>query len=78
MRDGRVDVFDSGGGVKNTVTIDTDRHARFRRGCKGALFKGRTLAGELSADSRGSAPPGVSERGGGTMSKVLLRYFRRK
>ena len=27
MCDGRVDVFDSGGGVINTVTIDTDRHA---------------------------------------------------
>ena len=27
MRDGRDDVFDSGGGLKKTVTIDTDRHA---------------------------------------------------
>ena len=26
MRDGRVDVCDSGCGVINTVTIDTDRH----------------------------------------------------
>ena len=26
MRDGRVDVLETGGGVKNTVTIDTDRH----------------------------------------------------
>jgi hypothetical protein len=26
MCDGRVDVYDSGYGVKNTVTIDTDRH----------------------------------------------------
>ena len=26
MRDGRVDVYDSGCGVKNTVTIDTHRH----------------------------------------------------
>ena len=43
MRDGRDDVFDSSGGLKKTVTIDTDRHARFRRGCKGALFKGLSL-----------------------------------
>ena len=28
MCDGRVDVFDSGGGAINTVTIDTDRHAQ--------------------------------------------------
>ena len=26
VRDGRVDVLETGGGVKNTVTIDTDRH----------------------------------------------------
>ena len=28
MRDGRVDVYDSGCGVQNTVTIDTHRHGR--------------------------------------------------
>ena len=28
MRDGRVDVLGTGGGVKNTVTIDTDRHGK--------------------------------------------------
>ncbi len=26
MRDGRVGVLGTGGGIKNTVTIDTDRH----------------------------------------------------
>lgn len=31
MRDGRVDVYDSGCGVKNPVTIDTHRHGGFRR-----------------------------------------------
>jgi len=29
MRDGRDDVFDSGGGLKKAVTIDTERHAWF-------------------------------------------------
>jgi len=43
MRDGRDDVFGTGGGLKKTVTIDTDRHAGFQRGCKGALFKGLSL-----------------------------------
>jgi len=28
MCDGRDDDFDSGGGLKMTVTIDTDRHVR--------------------------------------------------
>ena len=55
MRDGRVDVFDSGGGVINTVTIDTDRHGKFRRGCKGALFKGRSLPGSYPQIA-GAAP----------------------
>ena len=31
MRDGRVDVYDSGCGVQNTVTIDTHRNGGFRR-----------------------------------------------
>ena len=34
------------------------------RGVQGALYKGRP-AGELSTDSRGSAPPEAPERGGG-------------
>jgi len=55
MRDGRDDVFDSGGGLKKTVTIVTDRHARFRRGCKGALFKGRSLPGSYPQIA-GAAP----------------------
>ena len=53
MRDGRVDVYDSGYGVQNTVTIDTDRHQcdnemshiKFRMGMQGALFKGLLLLG---------------------------------
>ena len=55
MRDGRVDVCGSGGGLKKTVTIDTDRHGKFRRGCKGALFKGRSLPGNYPQIA-GAAP----------------------
>ena len=32
MCDGRDDVFGSGRGIKNTVTIDTDRHRERRKG----------------------------------------------
>ena len=32
MRDGRVDVLESGCGVKNIVTIDTHRHALWGAG----------------------------------------------
>ena len=37
IRDGRDDVYDSGGGLKKIVTIVTDRHGDFREGnhCKG-------------------------------------------
>ena len=62
MCDGRDDVFGTGGGIKKTVTIDADRHARFRRGCKGALFKGRSLvspAGSVGA-SAGVKPTEVA------------------
>lgn len=39
MCDGRVDVLGSGCGIKNTVTIDTDRHAiKFLQGA-GGFFK---------------------------------------
>ncbi|MDD4590932.1 MAG: hypothetical protein PHG06_10980 [Parabacteroides sp.] len=49
--DGRVDVYDSGCGVQNTVTIDTDRHQcdiemsqiKFRRGA-GSPFQRAALA----------------------------------
>lgn len=144
MCDGRDGLLGSGRAIKNTVTIDTDRHRERRKGQGGIpaggdfrkeiqpepleLFSRKTLAqrrgerllsppvqrrvkfrrgagspfqralpaGELSADSRGSTPPGASERDGGKMlpaspsesatasfdgrrlSKVLLRYFRRK
>ena len=62
MRDGRDDVFDSGPGIKNIVTIDTDRHAWFRRGCKGALLKGRSLPGS-DPQSAGAEPlPGALGR----------------
>ena len=51
MCDGRVDVYDSGCGVLNTVTIDTGRHqsdnglsqAKFRRGCRVPFSKGSPL-----------------------------------
>ena len=32
MCDGRDDVIGSGGGIQNTVTIDTDRHRERRKG----------------------------------------------
>ena len=38
VRDGRVDVLETGGGVKNTVTIDTDRHGG-SAGMQKRLFK---------------------------------------
>ena len=41
----RDDVFDSGGGLKKTVTIDTDRHARFRR------MKGSPLGSPCPSES---------------------------
>ena len=65
-------------------------------GMQGSPFQRALPAGELSADSRGSAPPGALDRYRGKMlpaspsesatasfdgrrlSKVLLRYFRRK
>lgn len=40
MCDGRVDVLGSGCGIKNTVTIDTDRHAiKFLQGAGGFFQK---------------------------------------
>ncbi len=43
MCDGRVDAFGSGGGVKNIVTIDTDRHGSLGGECRECLFKGGFL-----------------------------------
>ena len=43
MCDGRVDVLDSGGGVQNTVTIDTDRHGSLLR-VQRATFQSRLFA----------------------------------
>jgi len=40
MCDGRDDVLWTGGGVKNIVTIDTDRHGKFPQAHAAALFKG--------------------------------------
>ena len=40
MCDGRDDDFDSGCGIKNTVTIDTDRHRERRKGQGGILAGG--------------------------------------
>lgn len=53
MCDGR---DDSLGGIKNTVTIDTYRHGKFRRGCRVAFSKG-SPAGELSADNGATPQP---------------------
>ena len=55
MRDGRVDVYDSGCGVKNTVTIDTHRHGCVWRG-PGKALQRLLPGGVLSADN-GAAPP---------------------
>ena len=68
MRDGRDDVFDSGGGPQKTVTVVTDRHGKFGGESRERLFKGSSLVLEerkASFDGR-------------RLSKVLLRYFRRK
>ena len=55
--DGRVDVFDSGGGVIKTVTIDTDRH-RSLGGVQGDLFKGRPCwGGNRSCRGKALHPP---------------------
>ena len=43
MRDGRDDVFDSGGGLKKTVTIDTDRHAPAHSESATAPFDGSAV-----------------------------------
>ena len=43
IRVGRDDVYDSGGGLKKTVTIVTDRHGEFGRECRERLFKGGSL-----------------------------------
>ena len=55
MRDGRVDVYDSGCSVKNTVTIDTHRHGGVWRG-PGSPLQRVHPGGVLSADNRGSTP----------------------
>ena len=49
MCDGRDDIFSSGCGIKNTVTIDTDRHKGLGGGAGEALFKGRYSGGDLHA-----------------------------
>lgn len=61
MRDGRVDVSDSGCGVINAVTIDTDRHA-------GVLTTVSRAKPYTPSESAMAAFDGVS------LSKVLLRY----
>ncbi len=43
MCDGRDDAYGNGRGIKNTVTIDTDRHKGLGGGAGEALFKGRYL-----------------------------------
>ncbi len=47
MCDGRVDVFGSGGGVKNTVTIDTHRHAKFPPAVRLPFSKGNEHWGAI-------------------------------
>lgn len=60
MCDGRVDVFDSGCGVINTVTIDTDRHGKFRRGA-GCPFQRAALLGAYRS-KQGNALHPLGER----------------
>ena len=43
MRDGRDDIIGYGGGVKNTVTVVTDRHGAFGGECRESLCKGCSL-----------------------------------
>ena len=55
MRDGRVDVYDSGCGVKNTVTIDTHRHGCVWEGSREGFTKASPWRGGVHRQ-RGSAP----------------------
>ncbi len=50
MRDGRVDDFDSSGGVQNTDTIDTDRHGKVSGVCRQCLFQRRLFATQGAHD----------------------------
>ena len=68
MCDGRDDVFGSGA-VSKTPSPSTRLVTGVWAGMQGSPFQRALPAGELSADSRGSAPPGVSDRSGG---KLLL------
>lgn len=43
MRDGRDDINEYGDGVKNTVTVVTDRHGAFGGECRESLRKGCSL-----------------------------------
>jgi len=60
MCDGRVDVLGTGGGAKNIVTIDTDRHGKFRRGA-GRPFQRAALLGAYRS-KWGKAPNPLGER----------------
>ena len=72
MRDGRDDTIGYGGGVKNTVTVVTDRHGAFGGECRESLRKGCSLPlGERKTCLQVAFLMA-------SLSKVLLRYFRRK
>ena len=55
MRDGRVDVYDSRCGVKNTVTIDTHRHGCVWEGSREGFTKASPWRGVVRRQ-RGSTP----------------------
>ena len=58
MCDGRDDAYGNGRCIKNTVTIDTDRHKGLGGGAGEALFKGRYLPGGAVRRQQGQRPSG--------------------
>ncbi len=62
MRDGRVDVLGDGGGIKITVTIDTDRHGKFRRGAGCPFQRAALLGAYRSKQGNALHPPSESPR----------------
>ena len=60
MRDGRVDVYDSGCGVKNTVTIDTHRHGCVWEGSREGFTKASPWRGVVRRQ-QGQHPYAPSE-----------------
>ena len=60
MRDGRVDVYDSRCGVKNTVTIDTHRHGYVWTGSREGFSKASPWRGVVRRQ-QGQHPYAPSE-----------------